>query len=882
MYSLRRVVSTYNGPLVQVRRSSDGLTQNIGFSSSNELDTSKLLTFCASVSCTISTWYDQSASAAHATQGVAGNQPRIVNTGVVETLNSKPAVRFTAASQQFVETAATVNLGAATTTSAVFSSTGASTGSRPCLVGQSWTSNNLVNSLCVNIAGFYSFGVFQNSNLTWYQATLAAPGFPTSPTLSTGIYSGATATLFNTGTQASSVAAPSGLTANRTMRIGRRWDVNDHFDGHLSEVAIFNAALDTSNRTAAELSMSTYYALVPGAPSGVGLTPQNQAISASWSAPTSAAAVTDYVIEYKLSSDSSWTTLADGVSTSTSTTISGLTNGSSYDVRISAVSALGTGANSTPTSTTPRTVPDTPGAPTAVAGDGQVALSWTAVGDGGSPVTSYVPEYRALPSGAWTVYAPGVGVATATTVTGLTSGTVYQFRVSATNLVGSSGVSAASTATPLRISDPPTALVATPQVGAVQLSWTAPADNGGSTIVDYIVEYRLAPAGTWSAYNDGVSSATAATISGLTQGWTYEFRVAAVNSLGVGAVSTTATTTVTYEPLVIAVTPSLLVSGSTASVTWATNRTATSTLLWGPSTDTRQTQPATTTGLNHSTTITNLVACTTYFYRASSVGVDAYSTTTTTRSFTTPGCASQTTPLTGDGKEVPTSGGTTSLDTPTGQRATLVAPPAFTDYDVALQIKQLNRPITAEAGLPRSDLTEIAALVFDVKAIRLDTGEAVTEFKRPLTFSVTYTDADVRSTGESRLSVYRWSNNVWQQLPDCAIDTRANTISCTTTGFSVFSVFSSPTARRASSSVKTTTSTSTTTSSTTTSTTTPVATTTSTNTSTSSTTVATTPVTSSSTPTKTDSRSTLIGVALAVLAVVGGAIGLAVWRRRRH
>jgi hypothetical protein len=65
----------------------------------------------------------------------------------------------------------------------------------------------------------------------------------------------------------------------------------------------------------------------------------------------------------------------------------------------------------------------------------------------------------------------------------------------------------------------------------VTLSWTAPVDDGGFTITDYLVQYREAagPADQWTPYEDGVSDQTNALVAGLMNGTAYVFQVAAVN-----------------------------------------------------------------------------------------------------------------------------------------------------------------------------------------------------------------------------------------------------------------------------------------------------------------------------------------------------------------
>jgi hypothetical protein len=93
-YSLRKLRSAYTGPAIRVRRSSDNAELNIGFTVSGNLDTGTLVAHVGSGSGFVTTWYDQSGNNRHATQATAGNQPRIVNAGVIDIANGKPAIRF--------------------------------------------------------------------------------------------------------------------------------------------------------------------------------------------------------------------------------------------------------------------------------------------------------------------------------------------------------------------------------------------------------------------------------------------------------------------------------------------------------------------------------------------------------------------------------------------------------------------------------------------------------------------------------------------------------------------------------------------------------------------------------------------------------------------
>jgi len=68
---------------------------------------------------------------------------------------------------------------------------------------------------------------------------------------------------------------------------------------------------------------------------------------------------------------------------------------------------------------------------------------------------------------------------------------------------------------------------------SVSLSWDAPLTSGSSAVTDYQIGFRE-PGGHWTVFEDGVSVSRSTTVTGLTTGRDFEFRVAAVNSAGVG------------------------------------------------------------------------------------------------------------------------------------------------------------------------------------------------------------------------------------------------------------------------------------------------------------------------------------------------------------
>ena len=267
----------------------------------------------------------------------------------------------------------------------------------------------------------------------------------------------------------------------------------------------------------------------------------------NWTAPFNGGSpITDYIVEFKLTSSGTWTVFADGTGTATTATVTGLSNGGSYDFRVSAVNVIGTSSTSSVASTTPFGLPAAPAAlATGTITATTVPLTWTAPGANGSAITDYIVEYR-IGAGAWTVFADGTSTATSATVTGLTASTAHDFRVSAVNAAGTGSVSSTvsgTTTSGATAPGAPTSLSASPGNTQASLTWTAPASNGGSAITDYLVQYKLTSSGTWLTFSDGVSTTTSATVTGLTNGSAYDFRVSAINTIGTGTASATVSAT---------------------------------------------------------------------------------------------------------------------------------------------------------------------------------------------------------------------------------------------------------------------------------------------------------------------------------------------------
>jgi hypothetical protein len=177
-------------------------------------------------------------------------------------------------------------------------------------------------------------------------------------------------------------------------------------------------------------------------------------VKLSWVAPadTGGRAVVDYLIQRSVDG-TTWTTVADGVSTTRTHLVTGLANGTRYRFRIAARNAIGQGPRSAIVQATPRWKPAAPGgvraavAPAAGVGSRQVKLTWTAPSNNGAAITDYVIQ-RSTNGTTWNTVADGVSTARSHLVSRLTNGVQYRFRIAARNVVGQGPWSAVVRATP--------------------------------------------------------------------------------------------------------------------------------------------------------------------------------------------------------------------------------------------------------------------------------------------------------------------------------------------------------------------------------------------------------------------------------------------------
>jgi len=265
----------------------------------------------------------------------------------------------------------------------------------------------------------------------------------------------------------------------------------------------------------------------PSAPTITSITGGDGSLEVAFTAGSSTLAINNY--EYSLNSGTNWISAADATSP---LTISGLINGTTYSVILRGVSASGSGLASTPSSGTPSALP---GEPTITAvtsgGDGtSLVVTFVAGYAGGSIITDY--EYGLSPGTNTNNFGSFVsisGTSSPFTISGLTSGSAYTVRLRAKNSAGYSPASAFVSGVTLAVPNAPVVTSITPGDQTLQITYTAydSTTNGGSAISK--VEYSVNNGTTWI---DAGTLSNPFTLSGLTNGTTYQAIFRATNAIG--------------------------------------------------------------------------------------------------------------------------------------------------------------------------------------------------------------------------------------------------------------------------------------------------------------------------------------------------------------
>lgn len=190
-------------------------------------------------------------------------------------------------------------------------------------------------------------------------------------------------------------------------------------------------------------------------------------------------------------------------------------------------------------------VRDRPDAPTITAvsdGDGAVTLTWRANASNNSPITGYTVSYGTSSAGF-----PASADGAPQTITGLSNGAAYTFRVTATNGIGTSETSAPSrTSVPFGKPSAPTSArldASSDGSGRITLTWTPPSFDGGRTVTSY--NWRMILNSSMSGSTSGLIQTGTAAIGVAHR---YEVQACNVRACGDWTASNVATATAPWTP----------------------------------------------------------------------------------------------------------------------------------------------------------------------------------------------------------------------------------------------------------------------------------------------------------------------------------------------
>ena len=299
-------------------------------------------------------------------------------------------------------------------------------------------------------------------------------------------------------------------------------------------------------------AVATPAASAPNPPIDLFATVDRKNVALAWTAPADDGGSPILSYEYRQRVDTAafentWIAIVESAPGEVNTVdfvVTGLTYGSDYVFQVRAVNTVA--ASDPSNEADAAVVAVAPVAPTelaAEAGDERAVLTWAApVDDGDTRIVAY--EYRQRVGDAafqdnW-IPIPDSGEGedneSSFTVTGLTNGSTYSFQVRALNdAAGAGPPSGEDAATPVAVPAAPTGFDAVPGNASIVLSWTAPADDGGSPILSYEYRQRVGDAAfqdNWIPIPDsgeGEANESSYTVTGLTNGSTYSFQVRALN-----------------------------------------------------------------------------------------------------------------------------------------------------------------------------------------------------------------------------------------------------------------------------------------------------------------------------------------------------------------
>ncbi|NCW27303.1 MAG: DUF1533 domain-containing protein, partial [Verrucomicrobia bacterium] len=267
-----------------------------------------------------------------------------------------------------------------------------------------------------------------------------------------------------------------------------------------------------------------------GEPSITSITSGNGLLNVNFTPPSvGASTISNY--KFSINGGTSFTTRSPA-STSSPLLITGLANGTSYNVQILAVNSAGDGAPTASTAAVPYTVPGAPTITGITPGNGILSVAFSAPSsNGGSLITDY--KYSTDGGSTFT----SVGATTSPiSISGLSNGTAYNVQIRAVNAAGDGTATASTSATPRTTPGAPTITTITPGNGQLSVAFSPPSSDGGNAVSNY--DYSIDGGRSWTARSPA-NTASPLVLSSLANGTTYDVQIRAVNAAGSGTATST-------------------------------------------------------------------------------------------------------------------------------------------------------------------------------------------------------------------------------------------------------------------------------------------------------------------------------------------------------
>ena len=317
---------------------------------------------------------------------------------------------------------------------------------------------------------------------------------------------------------------PTGLAYNNTNRT-----ISGQVNTAGTHTITYTITDDNSNTASVTFDI-VISAVTPQVPTGLASSAQTgTTITMGWTVGTSAE---NTVLEWREDGTTQWTTATITAPTATYT-VTGLSALTDYEFQAKSTRTGAVDSAYTTIVDVSTTGLDAAASPDNLASsnieDDSYDLSW----DASTNADSYTLEIKGPTDADFVEYATGI-TGTSQSVTGRNRGTKYENRVKAirANAPDSAYSNVLNVTTDALEPEAPTANRTSVGNGIIIVSWTASADDGGSPITKYYIEYRQGSSGSWTEESTEDGTARAYTIRELTNGTSYQVRIIAENIIG--------------------------------------------------------------------------------------------------------------------------------------------------------------------------------------------------------------------------------------------------------------------------------------------------------------------------------------------------------------